>query len=43
MSEDMGMNLTSAIPSSHRVCSLIGFTTLDPSEFVDMPMKLIGI
>lgn len=42
MSEDIAMNVTGTIPSSQRVCNVIGFTSLDSSEFIDMPMKLTG-
>lgn len=42
LSEDMDRNMTDKIPFSHRVCHPVGFTPLDPTAFVAMPMKLTG-
>lgn len=42
VSEDVGMNMAGTVPYSHRVCNLVGFTSLDLLEFGDMSMKLTG-
>lgn len=42
VSEEIGMNMAGTVPYSHRVCNLVGFTSLDLLEFGDMSMKLTG-